>query len=114
MNPFDKLLQAAQNHSDIIQSASSLQIQIGDYMVDTTYLLTDDLAVIFQSFSKDENMIGELVDYAERLPYSIKIDLMFYLSSDKKSFKKLKKIKVFKNFIDGFAASIADLKLQQG
>ncbi len=42
MNPFDKLLQAAQNHSDIIQSASSLQIQIGDYMVDTTYLLTDD------------------------------------------------------------------------
>ncbi|RLC47945.1 MAG: hypothetical protein DRH57_03090 [Candidatus Cloacimonadota bacterium] len=106
MNPFEELLKEA--HLD--HQPQSLQINIGDYVVDTSLLLTDDLAAIFNHFRKDEAMIGELVEYASSLPYSTKIDMMFYLGSDKKSFRKLKKIKSFQKFLDDFSEIIADIK----
>jgi len=106
MNPFEELLKEAHNE----YQPKSLNINIGNYVVDTTLLLTDDLAVMFNHFRKDEVMIGELVNYASSLPYSTKIDMMFYLGSDKKSFKKLKKINSFKKFLDEFSEMIAEIK----
>lgn len=109
MNPFEDLIKGA---VDAQATRRSLYINVGEFTIDTTLLLTDDLAAIFIAFAKEEDNINELVEYATLLPYSIKIDLMFYLGSNKKAFKKLKKIKSFNKFVDGFAAAIADLKLQ--
>jgi len=107
MNPFEELLKEAH-----FEQEKSLHIHIGDYVVDTTLLLTDDLATIFNYFIEDEVMIEQLIKYAETLPYSTKIDMMFYLGSNKKAFKKLKKIKSFKKFLDDFSSIIVDLKLK--
>jgi len=106
MNPFEELLKEAHNK----HIPQSLQITVGDYTVDTTLLLTDDLAILFDCFKDDEKMIGDLVEYAKTLPYSTKIDMMFYLGNDKKSFKKLKKLKVFRKFLDDFSELIAEIK----
>ena len=111
MNPFEELLKSAQENQEV-EAYTSLQIPVGKYMLDTTVLLTDDLAAIFTHFMEDEEMIDSLVDYVKRLPYSIKIDMMFYMGANKKVFKKLKKIKSFNNFLDDFSMTIAELKLK--
>lgn len=104
MNPFETLLKEMQ-----YEHPSSQYINIGKFTLDTTLLLTDDLSEIFYYFINDKEIIGDLVKYTDELPYSLKIDMMYYLGKNKKQFKRLKKIKPFKKFLDEFSKIIAEM-----
>jgi len=97
---------------NIIEPQRDLSFNVGEFVVDANELLTDDLVYIFIHFKNNKKYIKDLVRYVEQLPYSLKIDMMFYFSQHKKEYNELMKIKSFNNMIDDFAASIADIKLQ--
>lgn len=88
----------------------SLVYQIGDFQIDATELLTDDIAHIVVKFKDSERELDDLIEYIEDLPYSLKYDIIYYLAKDKKNFKYLHKKTKFGRLIDGFAKALVDVK----
>ena len=82
---------------EVLKPQRDLTFDVGDFRVDTRELLTDDLAFIFMHFKNDKKAIKDLVKYVDNLPYSLKLDMMFYFGQNKKDYKQLMKIKSFKN-----------------
>jgi len=94
-----------------IETSSYQPLRIDNFDIDISELLTDDLVAIFIHFKDNKRAINQLVQYVEQLPYSIKMDMMYYFSKEKKTYKQLLKIKSFNKMVDLFSKAIIETKV---